>query len=83
MTYSRGIQTVSTALTDGTLQIHESCPELIKEIPNYVWDATKQDKGEDVPVKLNDHSADALRYGVIKVFRPPALRVVSNPMVPL
>lgn len=59
-----GIGAVASLLTAGRLKIHESCTELIGELPNYVWDTKASDKGEDAPVKLNDHAVDALRYGV-------------------
>lgn len=59
-----GIGTVASLLTAGRLFIHDSCTELIGEIPNYVWDAKASEKGEDAPVKIDDHAADALRYGI-------------------
>jgi hypothetical protein len=31
-------------------------------MPGYEWDPKAADRGEDKPVKANDHSADALRY---------------------
>lgn len=42
------------------LLIHKSCKNLIKELVSYRWDDKKQDK----PKKVDDHSVDALRYGV-------------------
>lgn len=59
-----GIGVVNALLSTNQLLIHESCTELIKEIPGYVWDAKAAIKGEDVVVKLNDHAVDAMRYGV-------------------
>lgn len=41
------------------LKIHRSCVNLIREFPDYVWDANRRD---DAPVKRNDHALDALRY---------------------
>ena len=29
---------------------------------SYIWDEKAQEKGEDKPVKQNDHALDALRY---------------------
>jgi PBSX family phage terminase large subunit len=57
-----GIRSVSSALAAGILRIHRSCTGLLEELPGYVWDEKAADKGEDKPVKLNDHSCDALRY---------------------
>jgi len=42
-----------------TLYIHESCENLRRELASYRWD-DKTGK----PVKQDDHSVDALRYGV-------------------
>lgn len=59
-----GIRSVSSALAAGILRIHRSCTGLLEELPGYVWDEKAADKGEDKPVKINDHSCDALRYVV-------------------
>mgnify|MGYP000993654163 CR=1 FL=1 len=57
-----GIRLVSSLLAADRLRIHSSCTELIKEIPGYMWDPKATAKGEDAPIKLNDHAADAARY---------------------
>lgn len=59
-----GIGVVASLLAADRLKIHDSCTELIGELPGYVWDAKATEKGEDAPVKANDHALDALRYGV-------------------
>lgn len=59
-----GIRFVSSMLQAGRLKISEQCPNLIKEFSSYVWDSKKQDKGEDAPMKQNDHALDALRYAL-------------------
>lgn len=59
-----GIQDVSTLLGARRLRIHESCAGLIEEMGNYVWDTKAQERGEDAPIKQNDHGPDALRYAV-------------------
>lgn len=38
------------------------CPNLIREFASYIWDSKAQEKGEDKPIKQNDHALDALRY---------------------
>ncbi|AZG43456.1 PBSX family phage terminase large subunit [Gordonia insulae] len=60
-----GIGVIASLLTAGRLFIHDSCTELIGELPNYVWDTKKSEKGEDAPIKVDDHAVDALRYGVL------------------
>lgn len=59
-----GIRSVSTAFGGGLLSIHRSCRGLLEELPSYVWDEKASERGEDKPLKLNDHSCDALRYGL-------------------
>jgi PBSX family phage terminase large subunit len=57
-----GIRTVSTMLHERRLYVHESCKNLIREMPGYAWDPKAQSKGEDRPMKVNDHAVDAARY---------------------
>lgn len=59
-----GILTVSTLLARRQLLISDRCVNLIRELPSYSWDDKATAKGEDVPVKIDDHAADALRYVV-------------------
>jgi PBSX family phage terminase large subunit len=64
-----GIRYVSALLANDRLFIHESCEELIRELTAYHWDASAQKRGEDKPVKVDDHGPDALRYGVMGLKR--------------
>ncbi|MDN5667029.1 MAG: PBSX family phage terminase large subunit [Renibacterium salmoninarum] len=59
-----GIQTVSSMLDSGHLYVSEKCTGLINEMSEYVWDPKATERGEDKPLKANDHSVDALRYAV-------------------
>lgn len=59
-----GIRTTSTALDSGLLRVHSSCEGLLSELPGYSWDPAAADRGEDRPIKRDDHSLDALRYGL-------------------
>lgn len=59
-----GIRTVSSLFSTGDLLVHESAQGLIDELPGYSWDDKAAERGEDKPIKENDHSVDALRYGV-------------------
>lgn len=67
-----GIRLVSSMLQAGRLKVSRNCPNLIKEFSSYVWDAKRQEKGEDEPVKKFDHALDALRYGLMTMFGKPA-----------
>lgn len=63
-----GVSSVGSCLSNGNLMIHDSCTNLIREIEGYVWDPKRAIKGEDVPLKVNDHLVDALRYAVYSAF---------------
>lgn len=59
-----GIRSVGVALGSGLLRIHRSCAGLLGELPGYAWDEKAAERGEDKPLKVADHSADALRYAL-------------------
>jgi len=63
-----GIRTQATMLQSGRYKIHRSCKNTIREYSGYVWDAKAQEKGEDKPVKQNDHCKDAERYFLHTIF---------------
>lgn len=59
-----GIRKTASLLARRFIRICEDCPCLIGEMGTYVWDEKASRRGEEKPVKQNDHSADALRYYV-------------------
>jgi len=59
-----GIRTVASLLATDRLRVHRSCRGFIEEITGYSWDDTAAEKGEDRPVKVDDHSLDAARYAI-------------------
>lgn len=59
-----GIQTVASILDNEQLLVSERCTGLIGEMSEYAWDPKATARGEDKPLKINDHSVDALRYAV-------------------
>lgn len=59
-----GLRLISTLLAAGVLKIHRSCTGLLDEMPSYAWDDKATAKGEDAPLKQDDHSVDALRYAL-------------------
>lgn len=59
-----GIRTVASLLAVDRLVVSSACTHLLTELPSYAWDSKATAKGEDKPVKQNDHFCDALRYGV-------------------
>ena len=44
--------------------IHPKCQNFIKEIGSYCWDKNKEGKSINVPVDVNNHLMDAMRYAV-------------------
>ncbi|MFF5001585.1 PBSX family phage terminase large subunit [Streptomyces phaeochromogenes] len=59
-----GIRSVAALLEAGRLLVHASCAGLLDELPGYSWDPKATERGEDAPLKVDDHSADATRYVV-------------------
>jgi phage terminase large subunit len=60
-----GISMVSTLFSIGHIFINkDECPNLVAELGLYQWDAKKGEKGIEEPIKQNDHSCDAMRYGI-------------------
>lgn len=59
-----GIAYMVSEMQQGKLFVLSECKHTIKEIEAYVWDAKASEKGEDKPLKKDDHCVDALRYAV-------------------
>lgn len=75
-----GIRTVAAFLPQKRLFVYrERCSNLLREFTAYVWDPQAQKRGEDRPLKQNDHALDALRYVVHTVFGRLAPGVLSKP----
>jgi PBSX family phage terminase large subunit len=62
-----GIQNVAQLMFSGRLKISDKCPKLLEELAGYIWDSKAQERGEDAPVKTNDHACDALRYACMRI----------------
>lgn len=63
-----GIRTVSSMMHTGLFKIHKSCLNTIKSVSGYMWDRKAQERGEDKPLKVNDHACDKVRYGLYTNF---------------
>ena len=59
-----GIGITCSEMSKGNLIVLEKCKNLIREIEGYVWDIKASEKGEDEPIKKDDHAIDALRYAI-------------------
>lgn len=56
-----GINETASAMRRGLIKVSRACKNGVHELQGYVWDDKALD---DVPVKINDHFCDALRYFV-------------------
>lgn len=63
-----GIKTVGKFIAGKNIVIHKGCTTLREHIQSYAWDPKAADRGEDKPIKKNDHILDALRYAIFTAF---------------
>lgn len=59
-----GIDDVSTMLANQLLAFCDCCVNTLGEFGIYSWDEKASERGEDAPLKENDHAMDAIRYFV-------------------
>jgi len=64
-----GIKLMSNMIHNKTLIVHKSCTNLIDQIQSYAWCPKAQARGEDEPIKSNDHAVDACRYMLATAFK--------------
>lgn len=57
-----GIQDVANLIASGRLIATDRCTGWLGEVEGYVWSPKAAAKGDDEPLKENDHSLDAGRY---------------------
>ena len=72
-----GIRVTANALQSGKIKICESCENTVREFEAYVWDEKAAGRGEDKPLKINDHAMDAMRYFCMEVFGRHSPQFVS------
>ena len=63
-----GIKICSKFIGGKNIVIQKGCTILREQIQSYAWDSKAADRGEDKPVKKNDHICDALRYAICSAF---------------
>lgn len=75
-----GIRSVSSLLVAGRLLVHSSFEGSLGELPACSRDPKATERGEDAPLKIDNHSADALRFVHLTTheWRPPAHRNMSD-----
>ena len=71
---SGGCSLIDACFRDGSLTVAKGTAKaLIDEAGGYEWDERASERGEDKPLKANDHALDALRYAATEVLRRPSL----------
>ena len=65
-----GIKAVTSLIESGRLRVHRSCQNVINEFQMYRYD----DNDKEIPLKINDHAMDALRYAVMGMEQPKLLK---------
>jgi PBSX family phage terminase large subunit len=73
-----GIRNVATALSRKLIKYNDCCSETFREFSSYIWDAKAADRGEDKPVKENDHHMDSDRYFVNTILFGRLKAKISN-----
>lgn len=66
-----GIRNVGAALHESTVLYNDCCKETFREFESYVWDKKAGERGEDKPLKQNDHHMDADRYFIRTILYGP------------
>lgn len=57
-----GIKMMSKFITNKNLLVRKSCKNLTEQIQGYAWDPKAASRGEDKPIKKDDHAVDSCRY---------------------
>lgn len=64
---SDGIRTMASALKIELILFNDCCTNTFREFFSYVWDDKAAQRGEDIPIKENDHCLDADRYFIYTI----------------
>ena len=70
---ANGIREVATTLNQNRIKFYDVCKMTIKEFATYAWDSKASERGEEKPLKENDHCMDAVRYFVNTIVVKPTL----------
>ena len=59
------ITTIQNLIATRRFKIHTSCKHSISQAQTYSWDKKAQQRGEDKPLKIDDHCPDMWRGGIL------------------
>lgn len=60
----RALRWINWRMNAGLVRVSSKCQKLIGEGEVYAWDPRAAERGEDRPLKGNDHGCDGFRYGL-------------------
>ena len=72
-----GIRFAGSLFAKGDLYLSDSMKRTISEIQAYTWDPKATEKGEDKPLKENDHCMDAMRYFAYTILRGGGVSILK------
>lgn len=72
-----GIRFTASLLSEWKIFFSKKCTNTIKEFNSYVWDEKAANRGEDKPVKENDHAMDAVRYYCYTILKSSGISVLK------
>lgn len=64
-----GISRTQKIMTYGVLEVSPTQENFTREAGTYEYDAKSIEQGKEVPVKVNDHCMDAMRYAVMGMWK--------------
>ncbi|WP_121605318.1 PBSX family phage terminase large subunit [Virgibacillus sp. Bac332] len=73
----KGIRNMATALKEQKILYNDCCIETFREFSSYVWDEKATERGEDKPLKQNDHCLDADRYFVNTIVYKGGMKILK------
>ena len=58
-----GIRSCASLIAADRVRLSVTCKVAIRQLEAYAWDPAAAAKGEDAPLKVDEHGCDAFRYG--------------------
>ena len=71
------IKKIQNLFSNDKFKIHQDCTNSISQAQTYSWDKKAQQRGEDKPLKINDHCPDMWRGGL---FGPANITTNATPL---
>lgn len=73
-----GIRMTSALFGRRIIKVHARCKNLLRELVSYAWDEKAKLRGEEKPLKTNDHACDALRYYAYSIWNQSRLLMLER-----